>query len=266
MAPTNNPAPTTNYNTAYQEVGAAYDLPTKQIQQAQDQALQAKNTSLSQLAQDETTNLSSLDQAKVNAFKNIGETANSRNMLFSGYSPYQQNQYVTNTYNPNLNKINTSYDRGVQSTNTRYDTTMTSLKDKLDSLNQQRANDAEKLVLDTQASYAKAAGSGGGGSGGSGSTTRVGGSSSVLGSSGGGGTFTGTPTPQKVTAALRSVLQSRNLVGGDGHVAPSTLAAMYNSWMSYGLTDKSFWTAFQGLWNPNEGNYKQLFNAAKNAR
>lgn len=74
------------------------------------------------------------------------------------------------------------------------------------------------------------------------------------------------PTTQNVTAALRQQLTGNKLVGGDGHVAPATLAAMYNTWVGYGLGDKQFWSAFQGLWNPKQANYGQQFQAAKNSR
>lgn len=84
-------------------------------------------------------------------------------------------------------------------------------------------------------------------------------------SSGGGAAKTPAPTAQNVTAALRSQISGSNLVGSDGHVSPSTLAAMYNTWMSYGLSDSGFWSSFQGLWNPKENDYQQLFNTAKNS-
>lgn len=252
-APTNNYAPTTDYNTAVKEVAATYAPSYKQITTAQNQALADKNTNLSQLLENKNTGLSSLNQAKANAFKNIGYTANARGVLFSGYSPYQQNEYTVNTYNPGVKNVNTAYNRGVLSTNTAYSRAMQTLADKLASLRQQQANAAQSLV---NASQPKVTASYGG--------SRSSGGSGASGSSA--GSFSGTPTNQKVSAALRTYVESKNLFGGDGHVAPSTLAAMYNTWKDYGLTDKAFWAAFQGLWNPKQANYGAQFNAARNAR
>lgn len=65
----------------------------------------------------------------------------------------------------------------------------------------------------------------------------------------------------QVTAGIRQGLES--VKGGDGHVAPADLAKAYDDWMQSGLSDADFWSAFQGYWNPNQGNYKQQFNAAK---
>lgn len=148
--PNNNPAPTTDYKTAYKEVGNQFTLPFQQIKTQQQQNQQSFNTALNQYNQDHSTNLSSLSQAKVNAFKTIGLNANARGMLFSGYQPYEQNDYTQNTYNPALQKENTGYTRNVQNAKTTYSNNKLSLNQKIAQLNQDRANAANSLVIDTR--------------------------------------------------------------------------------------------------------------------
>lgn len=157
VAPNNNQAPTTNYGDAYNSFENVYAPQVQAVQAQQAQALQTKNTTLAQLDQDKTTNLSSLDQAKVNAFKDNATTANARGLNFSGYTPYTNDQYTTNTYNPGVDKVNTDYTRGVADTNTTYDQNNQSLIDKITAINQQRANDANTLVLNTQQAQQEAA-------------------------------------------------------------------------------------------------------------
>jgi hypothetical protein len=65
---------------------------------------------------------------------------------------------------------------------------------------------------------------------------------------------------QQVTSAIRQGLES--VKGRDNHVAPADLARAHSDWLSSGLAEKDFWTAFQGYWNPKQGNYKDQFNAA----
>lgn len=65
----------------------------------------------------------------------------------------------------------------------------------------------------------------------------------------------------QVVSAIKQGLES--VKGGDGHVAPADLAKAYNDFTQSGLDPNSFWKYFQGYWNPNQGNYKQQFNAAR---
>jgi acetyl/propionyl-CoA carboxylase alpha subunit len=62
---------------------------------------------------------------------------------------------------------------------------------------------------------------------------------------------------QEVTAGIRQGLEA--VKGGDNHVAPKDLKKAYDLWLSSGLSDKSFWSNFQGYWNPKQANYKQQF-------
>lgn len=213
------PAATTDYGTAYGELDSSYDPQVAQV-----------NAALATLPGQQAAAQSSLDQAKANAFKDYSLTSNSRGLLYSGYQPYQQNSYTTNTYDP-----------AVKNLNDKVTTQTQSLKDKITDINNKRAVAAENLVLSTQNDQAKASVGSSGGSGSSASSKPL--------------------TQRDTTSAIRQGLES--VKGSDGHVSPGNLAKAYQIWTEQGLNPNSFWTNFQGYWNPNEGDYKQLFNAAR---
>lgn len=214
------PAATTDYGTAYGEFGSTYDPQIAQV-----------NTAIAALPGQQAAAQSSIDQAKANAFKDFSLTSNARGLLYSGYQPYQQNSYTTNTYNPAVKNLNDKVTNQTQS-----------LKDKITDISNKRAVAAENLVLQTQNAQDKAATA----------SSRLSGGSSA----------SAKPLTQRdTTSAIRQGLES--VKGSDGHVSPGNLAKAYQIWTSQGLNPNSFWTNFQGYWNPNEGDYKQLFNAAK---
>lgn len=134
-APTNNQAPTTDFGTAYSELGVAYDPQVATV-----------NTQLAALPGQQQTQQTQLDQGKANAFTNNSLTANARGLMYSGYTPVQNAAYTTNTYTPAVTKLNTDFTDQKQT-----------LQDKITSINQQRSNDAESLVQSTQAERAKEA-------------------------------------------------------------------------------------------------------------
>jgi hypothetical protein len=78
-----------------------------------------------------------------------------------------------------------------------------------------------------------------------------------LAKSSGGGGSTKALSQQEITAGIRQGLES--VKGKDNHVAPKDLKKAYDLWLSSGLSDKSFWSNFQGYWNPKQANYKQQF-------
>lgn len=126
-------APTTDYGTAYSEFGSVYDPQVASV-----------NTQLAAIPGQEATAQASLDQAKANAFTNNSLTSNARGIMYSGYTPSQNTAYTTNTYNPAVTKLQTDTATNKQT-----------LQDKITSINNQRAQDAEQLVESTQANNAK---------------------------------------------------------------------------------------------------------------
>jgi hypothetical protein len=229
VAPNNNPAPTTDFNTAYGELGNVYDPQAAQV-----------NTALAAIPGQQQAAMSSLDQAKVNAFKTIGTTANSRGIFFSGYQPDQQNTYTTTKYDPAVTDLNNKTTAQTQS-----------LQQKLTDISQARSNAAQSLVNDTQTAQATAARQ-------AASDAK---SNAALALAASKSSNPLNFSQDDVARELRVGLGA--VAGGDGHVAPAQLAKAYLVWKQSGLADNAFWSNFQGLWNPNEGDYQQLFNYYK---
>lgn len=116
--------PTPTFDQANASLGVTYD--------PQVQALQAQNP---QIDQQLTTTLSSLDQAKVNAFKDITNSANSKGMLFSGFTPDQQATYTGTKYLPAVANARTSAQNAKNT-----------LLDKINTINSNRQNQARGIV------------------------------------------------------------------------------------------------------------------------
>ena len=62
-----------------------------------------------------TAQKSALEQARINAFRKIGNVASSRGMAFSGFTPEQEAQYTGTTYLPALANLETQQLKGKQS-------------------------------------------------------------------------------------------------------------------------------------------------------
>jgi hypothetical protein len=59
--------------------------------------------------------ISALEQAKINAYRDIGTTARARGMQFSGFSPEQEARYTGATYLPALANVKAQYAAGMTS-------------------------------------------------------------------------------------------------------------------------------------------------------
>lgn len=209
--PTNNPTPTTNLQTAYDEEAAQYQPLVDQVG-VQLQALPGQQASA----------LSSFDQAKANAFKDNSLTANSRGVLFSGYTPAQNDAYTTNTYNP-----------AVKNLNDKTAATSQSLQDKITSINQERANAAQSLVTGTQNAQDAAAKS-------AASAAKTASNAAQ-------------PTTNQIASTIRSALAKTT--GGDGYVSPEDYAQAYVDWLNNGQSASSFNSAFGSFKNPTNNYY-----------
>lgn len=242
MQPNNNQAATTDYGTAYNEFGSVYDPQVQSVEAEQAQALQDKNTSLSQLDQDKTTSLSSLDQAKVNAFKDNSLTSNARGLFYSGYAPAQNDAYVTNTYNPNVDKVNTDYKRGVETTNDTYTKNNQSLVDKITAINQQRANDANSLVVGTKQAQQQAA--------------------KDAASAAQSAAPSASQSKQLFSNASLAALQKQT--GKDAHISPEAYASEAIKWLNagYSIGDLNTLINSAKLFDPNNGYYQYALTQA----
>lgn len=220
-----------DYQTVYDQLGATYDPQTQLVQ-----------SQIAQLQPQQDAQQASLDQAKVNAFKDISDSANSKGVLFSGFTPDQQAQYIGTKYLPAVANLKTSFND-----------TKNTLLGQINTINQNRSQQASTSVAKAQAqastdAYRQA---------------QLDLGYARLGQSASNASNKPLTTTQTI-GAIHDFLQGQK--GSDNHVAPSVLASAYKTYLSAGGTDANFWKNFQGYWNPNQGNYKALFNAAKSAK
>jgi hypothetical protein len=238
--PNNNLAPTTDYGTAIGEVAGIYDPLQQQAERGVTDARDAAWLEQSQLLQNKNTALSQLDQAKANAFSNNALTANARGLAFSGYTPSQNNAYTTNTYNPNVAKVNTGYQRGLQASQANFTSTRQSLLDKINNINQERANAANSIVMDTQQAQAQAA--------------------KEAAAEAKAAAKAAQPSQAQIGAMINSGLAK--VTGKDGYVAPEDYAQAYIDWVNSGGSGDSFNSNFGRYKNPNNGYYNYAITQA----
>lgn len=80
---------------------------TKQYDPLYKPLIDTKTKQLSLLNNTFQPQVEAIKQAKVNAFRDIGTNAASRNVFYSGYQPEKQLQYIGETYTPALAKVAT---------------------------------------------------------------------------------------------------------------------------------------------------------------
>lgn len=124
-----------SYDQAYGGLGAVYDPQVSSV-----------NTQIADLPRQQQAVQASLDQAKVNAFKDITAGSNARGVLFSGVPVDQQATYVGTKYLP-----------AVANNVTSFNNTKTTLLDKINAINAQRASQAQGIVSSAQTASQNAA-------------------------------------------------------------------------------------------------------------
>lgn len=129
------PVQVPTYQDAYNQLGSVYDPQTSSV-----------NTQLAGLQPLQDAQQSGLDQAKVNAFRDITQGANAKGVMFSGVPIDQQAQYVGTKYLPAVANLKQTF------ANQR-----TTLLDKINQINAQRANQAQGIVSDAQKNATDAA-------------------------------------------------------------------------------------------------------------
>lgn len=87
-----------DYNTVYDQLGSTYQPQTDLV-----------NSQIAQLQPEQDAQQASLDQAKVNAFKDITNSANSKGVLFSGVPIDQQSTYVGTKYLPAVADLKSTF-------------------------------------------------------------------------------------------------------------------------------------------------------------
>ncbi len=122
-------APTVDsYDTIYGSLAGQYQPQTDLV-----------NTQLAQLPTQQAAQQASLDQAKVNAFKDITNQSNSRGVLFSGVPIDQQATYTGTKYLPAVANMQTSFNNQ-----------KTSLLGSLNNINAQRMTTARGIQSNQQ--------------------------------------------------------------------------------------------------------------------
>lgn len=124
-----------SYQSAYNSLGSTFDPQTKVV-----------NSQLAALPGQEATQMSSLQQAQANAFKDITSQSNSRGMLFSGFSPANQAIYTGTKYLPAVANLKTS----IQNSTNQY-------QGQLATINADRRNAATTIVSNAQKASQEAA-------------------------------------------------------------------------------------------------------------
>lgn len=135
------------YGDIYNSLASVYDPQTSLI-----------NQQIAALPGQEKVQTDALNQAKVNAFKDIDNSANSKGILFSGFSPDQQASYIGTKYLPALAGVKQqTSDNQFKLQSALNDVTANRSKQAQDTLAQQQANDIAAAKAAAQA----AKGSGG---------------------------------------------------------------------------------------------------------
>lgn len=209
------------YQAAYDSLGGAYQPSADLI-----------NQQLAQVPTDEQTTLSSLDQAKANAFRDIGNAANAKGMLFSGFTPDQQAQYIGTKYLP-----------AVAAAKTAALNQKTTLEGKLNDLSVARSTAANDIVSKATAAAQAAAYKN--------AQLAI---SQQKAATAAANTTNKLPSQQQVSAAIRSGLSS--VRGGDGYVSPQDYAQAYADWVQAGFNGQDFDKYFGDLMNPKNGYYQ----------
>lgn len=202
------------YDQAYGSLGSVYDPQTQLVQ-----------SQLADLPAQEQTTLSSLDQAKANAFRDITDSANSKGLLFSGFSPEEQARYTGEKYLPAVAAAKAA------TTNAKYSLTGT-----LNDIAAKRAAQAQGIVSSATAASQKAAYQ----------NARLSQSAAKA--------ATKMPSQQEVSAAIRQGLTT--VRGKDGYVAPQDYARAYADWTQAGFDGSQFDKYFGDLMNPKNAYYQ----------
>lgn len=217
--------PVPSYQDAYNQLASVYDPQVNSV-----------NSQIAQLQPLQNAQQKGLDQAKINAFRDITNTANQRGMLFSGFSPDQQAQYVGTKYLPAVANLKQSF------LNQR-----TTLLDKINAINAQRSQQATSTVAAAQAAaaqdayrqaqlqlgYARLARS---------------------------GSKVSAPTTGQIAAAITQGLSS--VRGRDGYVSPQDYAQALGQWIGAGQKRTDFNKQFQNFRNPRNGYYNYAIKQA----
>jgi hypothetical protein len=188
-----------------------------------------------------------INAQKNTAFQTIDNTANSRGVLFSGFTPDQQAKYTAGTYLPALVNLHAKTQDNI-----------TKLQSSILALNQQQNSQAEGIRNGQQATLAQY------------QTdqqklaqqlaiAQMNNQAKLQAASisaGAKAPKTLTAAQQRQTDANALYTQLQKVAGRDGFISPADYAKGLSLWNSAGYTQKDFDAIFAGLRNPNNKHYK----------
>lgn len=196
------------------------------------------NSQIAALPGQQAAQASALDQAKVNAFKDITNSANSKGVLFSGVPIDQQSTYVGTKYLPALADLNTSFNN-----------TKNTLLGQINSLNSDRSKQAQGNISAYQAEQAKEAYQ----------NAQLQLSYAKLGASQ--SAAANKPlTSVQLQSAIRQNLQT--VAGGNGKVSPQDYAQGLKDWLQAGLTRADYNKQMNNFRDSSNGYYDYAIKQA----
>lgn len=228
-----------SYDEVYNSLGAQYqpqvDLVNQQIAQLQPQ---------------QDAQQAALDQAKVNAFKDITNQSNARGVLFSGVPIENQSQYVGTKYLPAVANLKTSFQNTKNTLLGQINSAQASRsRQAQQTVAAQQQAEAQQAYRDQQAEAQRVY-----------REQQLGLGYARLAASNARNTVK--PLTQDQTSA--AILQGLNGVrGGDGYVAPQDYAQAFKDWTTAGFAASQFNNRFGHLKNPKNGYYDYAISQVK---
>lgn len=210
------------YDQAYGSLSSVYDPQVQLVQQEQ-----------AQLPGQQQTVLSSLDQAKVNAFRDITNSANAKGMLFSGFTPNQEATYIGTKYLPAVANAKTSFQNQANT-----------LQDKINQINAQRASQAQGIVSSATTAAQNAAYK----------NAQLAISAQKASTNSKASTVAAN---QSAAQAINDALKKSNQIGRDGYLSPYTYNDALSAWVQDGLSKSDFTSIFGHYQNPTTKGYQK---------
>lgn len=220
-----------NYQSVYDSLAGQYQPQTDLV-----------NSQIAQLQPQQDAQQASLDQAKVNAFKDITNSANSKGVLFSGVPIDQQSTYVGTKYLPAVANLKTSFNNTKNTLlgqiNTLSAARQRQAQGSVSAYQKQQQDDADRQAT-LQLGYDRL----------NSSNSNAAASRSASASK----PASQAQQQQQDMAGAAQFLNARK--GADNHVNPVDWRNAYTSWISAGYNGADFVKQFQSFINPHTNHY-----------
>jgi hypothetical protein len=182
------------------------------------------------VAQDQqTAQMGALDAAKTQGFQDIGNQANARGMLFSGFTPYEQAQYLSTKYLPAVANLNNTTASTINKNNAEVSTLTGTQQDEA----QQTLSAQQKAYSDWQTQQQQLAQQL--------AIAQMKAQATVTAAgirSSGSSTPTAAQIKQQDMGTIAQALQGK--IGKDGHVSQETWNDAINAWTQAGYNTGDF--------------------------